>query len=135
MNEAVCSETLDFHGDMYDVVPRRLWQVLFDHYRSRGGDLLTMDNMLIDFDNCKEWRDRLSQGIGNDFIFLFDDRDYHTSWRWRNQWRSGDARQLLTDSGCRYGVVVEACGDDPGSETFTVTLYEAQVMGEPTADD
>ena len=37
-----------FSGDMWDVRPRRLWQQLFDFYRSNGCPLGHMDNMMID---------------------------------------------------------------------------------------
>jgi hypothetical protein len=41
-------------GNMWECRPRILWQAIFDQYIVDGGNLKCMDNLLIDYDNCKK---------------------------------------------------------------------------------
>lgn len=50
----VTVKRIEFHGSLSSVLPRRLWQGLFDVYRKHGCQLERMDNMLIDLDHCKD---------------------------------------------------------------------------------
>lgn len=50
--------------------PRMLWQVLFDFYRDVGGRIESMDNMLVDYDQCKRLIDE-ELGHGRDFTLAF----------------------------------------------------------------
>ena len=43
-----------FTGSMPDIRPRMLWQTLFDLYRENNCDINNMDNMLIDYEKCKD---------------------------------------------------------------------------------
>lgn len=57
---------------------RVLWQDLFNFYRERGGSMTNMDNILIDYENCKELFEIVGSG---DFLFAFDVDTCRTTWQ------------------------------------------------------
>lgn len=57
--EELTAIKIDFRGSMTGCWPRMLWQELFNLYRKHGGDLTNMDNMLIDYELCKELFDAI----------------------------------------------------------------------------
>jgi hypothetical protein len=78
--------SVNLHGSMHDVRARRLWQVLFDFYREKGGDLKNLDNLLIDYTRCFEVLNNLHQpyvGHSNEktikLLFCVDAGNYTTS--------------------------------------------------------
>jgi len=52
---------LNLTHDVREVWPHRIWQVLFNIYRNRGGDLERVFDMLCDFDHLKRWLEESSQ--------------------------------------------------------------------------
>lgn len=48
------SYTVDFNGYMHSCRARLFWQTLFDMYRSNGGQLDRLDNLLVDYEYCKQ---------------------------------------------------------------------------------
>lgn len=60
---------INLRGSSFDCLPRILWQALFDEYRSNGGSLDNMDNMLIDLRGCE--RVFLEQNGETSFLFGF----------------------------------------------------------------
>lgn len=65
----------DLRGSTQDCFPRILWQGLYDFYAARGGDLTNLDNLLIDYENCK----KLFDGVLSN-KFLFGVMGFSTTW-------------------------------------------------------
>lgn len=74
---------ISLHGNMWSVNPSVLWQQLFNLYRD-GGNLDFMQNMLIDYENCKQVFDQVNKDKNIVFIFGFDCGKIipNTMWLW-----------------------------------------------------
>ena len=115
------TKTICLRGYLFQARPRVLWQGLFDFYRDHGGYLGNMDNMLLDYENCKEVFQRVNRGEPADFVFMFCDGGWHTSWSWREAWWFPDCLEYVKARWFDYGVEVCVRGDD-----VTMTLWSAK---------
>lgn len=48
---------IDLRFNVVECIPRLIWQQLFNFYRNNGGNLDRLDNLLIDYENCKKYFD------------------------------------------------------------------------------
>jgi len=87
--EVLPAITLDFRGSMWDCRPRMLWQKLFDFYRESGCELGHLDNLLIDYENCKKLFDTphvyYKKGTTH-FIFGCESKQFMTTWISQTSW-------------------------------------------------
>lgn len=80
---------LDFRGLMWDCRPRMLWQKLFDFYRRSKCDLKRLDNLLLDYENCKKLFDEefiYPQKKAVHFIFGCESSHFMTTWIPQRSW-------------------------------------------------
>lgn len=84
-----------FSGSPWDTRPRILWQELFNAYREFECDLSNLDNLLIDFENCKNLFDELN-GDTERAVFLWGcyKGSFPTTWIPDKKW---------LDSGLSFG--------------------------------
>ena len=79
-------KTVNIRGTVHSVKPRTLWQQLFNFYRENGGDLDNLDNLLVDFNNCRELfnsQDRLFWKTTK-FVWGLRDDGMSTDWLGEN---------------------------------------------------
>lgn len=72
------SFTVDLRYRHFTVMPRLIWQKLFDIYRDAGGYLENMDNILVDYDSCRRALEICD--TCSDFLFEMCKDDYQTRW-------------------------------------------------------
>lgn len=106
-----------FHGDMWDVRPRRLWQRLFDFYREQGCPLDHMDNMLIDLRNCIEAMDATHEAASVRFMWGCDPGHYRTTWINEQVWVDTGIELCVAISSFEWFVLCELTADEA---TFTI---------------
>ena len=102
---------LSFHGDMYSILPRKLWQVLYNIYSEASCDLTNLDNLLIDYDNCKDLFNQLERGQEAVFTFGCEPKHWMTTWIPENQfWDDYDSMIELSNYDVIYKVQVNENG-------------------------
>lgn len=106
---------ISFRGDMYSVLPRKVWQILYNIYSEAGCDLTNLDNLLIDYDNCKELFDNLKKEEEVVFIFGCSHRTYPTTWISENKFWD-DKQSMIEFNWC--DVMYEVKVNEDGA-TFT----------------
>lgn len=88
--------TVDFRGSMWECRPRMLWQALFDIYRENGGDLSNMDNILIDFRNCRKCFYKRLSHENDSHTFLWGFHRKFTTWINKRDWLDGNLEATMT---------------------------------------
>jgi len=74
-------KSISFSCSVYECLPRKIWQVLFNFYRENGGDLDDMDNMLIDYEQCKKFIEQtVKSEVPTNFLFGLHIATGITSW-------------------------------------------------------
>lgn len=72
---------IDLSYRMYECIPRVIWQQLFNFYRENCGDLGNLDNLLIDYENCKKFFDQcVDREKPITFIFGMCEKSGNTTW-------------------------------------------------------
>jgi len=92
---------VDFSNHLAGCWPRLLWQMLFNLYQDNGGDLSQLDNLLIDYDRCKEVFATPDPVV--EILWSFSEETGYTTWHTREKWDAEDLE--LAVSTLAYGYV------------------------------
>jgi hypothetical protein len=93
---------LNLRGTPYEVSARKIWQQLFDFYRTYGGPLHDMDNMLVDLKLCYKLMEDVS--VVSDKIEFF--------WGFASGWTHGYTTWLRDVSDADAKATMESNGTD-----------------------
>lgn len=103
---------VSFHGRLWDVRPRILWQSLFDFYRQQGCHLDHLDNMLIDLRNCTEVFDKLRNSQTVKFLWGCNPGHSETTWIEESSFEDYSIEMIVTIAAFDYFVLCEVSGDE-----------------------
>ena len=63
---------------------KKVWQILFNFYKERGGDINQLNCLLVDYESCKNWLNNWYCGVEvYNFEFTCYKNHYHTEFRER----------------------------------------------------
>lgn len=103
---------ISFRTHQEDVIPRKIWQQLFNLYREHGGPLDNMDNILIDLRNCEQiMSDIGGEDITKRFLFGFNYQNYMTTWIPEEKWIDPDCTKAIQFLSHDFFVLCEVSRD------------------------